>query len=546
MSGEASYLLTGFGTYQKALLSRLHDTGKYEIAELATYGTIEDPKSKDIPWKYYANAVDPTDPRHEELMSHSLNQFGQWRFDRVLLDFKSDIVIDIRDPWMLSYEQRSVFRDFFHHIIMPTVDSSPQQDEWLELFMDADAVFTYSDWNKKVLEREGHGRIKLKGVASPGVDLDLFKPVADKKQSKIDLGLDPDTNIIGTVMRNQQRKLFPDLLHAFRKFLDMCVEKGKKDIADKTYLYIHTSYPDIGWNFSELLKETGLGHKIFFTYICKMCKRSFCSFFQDARTVCPHCNSVAGVLPSTNEGLELEQMPPMYNLFDVYVQYSICEGFGLGQSEAASCSVPIMSVDYSAMEDVVRNVKGFPLKVKKMFRECDTHSYRAMPDNDFLANSLYTYFTQNDEYRARKGKQARQGAEKYYDWDKTAKVWERYIDSVDLETIPCKWDSTPMRQFSLPAAIPENLTNEQFVEWLMTEVYHRPHKINSYHAMRLLRDLNYGATKNGKKWEPISREKLFDMAAKTMRGHNEADQGRCGVRQLIGGDYLDYANRKEQ
>ena len=33
------------------------------------------------------------------------------------------------------------------------------------------------------------------------------------------MGLDPDCKIIGTVMRNQRRKLYPDLFEAFKKFL---------------------------------------------------------------------------------------------------------------------------------------------------------------------------------------------------------------------------------------------------------------------------------------------------------------------------------------
>ena len=36
--GEAHYLNSGFGTYCNELLKRLHATGKYEIAEFASYG----------------------------------------------------------------------------------------------------------------------------------------------------------------------------------------------------------------------------------------------------------------------------------------------------------------------------------------------------------------------------------------------------------------------------------------------------------------------------------------------------------------------------
>ena len=38
LMGEAHYLNSGFGTYGKELLTRLHATGKYELAEFASYG----------------------------------------------------------------------------------------------------------------------------------------------------------------------------------------------------------------------------------------------------------------------------------------------------------------------------------------------------------------------------------------------------------------------------------------------------------------------------------------------------------------------------
>ena len=96
MCSEASFLSSGFGTYTKELLTRLHNTEKYNIAEFASYGYVNDHRDKDIPWKYYANAVRENDSRHREYSSRQDNQFGRWRFEKVLLDFKPDVVVDIR------------------------------------------------------------------------------------------------------------------------------------------------------------------------------------------------------------------------------------------------------------------------------------------------------------------------------------------------------------------------------------------------------------------------------------------------------------------
>ena len=71
---EASFLHSGFGTYAKELLTRLHATGKYELAEFASYGTVNDERDAYIKWKYYANFVGPDDQRMGQYQQFQLNQ----------------------------------------------------------------------------------------------------------------------------------------------------------------------------------------------------------------------------------------------------------------------------------------------------------------------------------------------------------------------------------------------------------------------------------------------------------------------------------------
>ena len=61
------------------------------------------------------------------------------------------------------------------------------------------------------------------------------------------------------------------------------------------------------------------------------------------------------------------------------------------QVEAAACGVPVMAVDYSAMSSVVKNLKGTPIPVERLFLETETHSYRALPNNHILAELLGRY-----------------------------------------------------------------------------------------------------------------------------------------------------------
>ena len=542
MVNEGSHLLTGYSTYGLEVLSRLHKAGKYELAELACFTNLD--SKANSPWKVYANNVSESDPRYKDMMANPSGVFGSWRLDRVLLDFKPDIVFSIRDFWMDSFINNSELRDYFHFSWMPTVDSSPQNEAWIENFIKIDSVFTYSDWGQEVLKKEGGELINLCGVASPGVDLDVFYPVVNRIKHKENLGIDGDVNIIGTVMRNQKRKLYPDLFESFAKFLKICEENNRLDIAQKTYLYCHTGYPDAGWSMPTLLKEHGLFHKVLFTYVCRDCQNFFPSFFQDSRTTCKHCGGPSATMPNTSVGLDRKQLASVYNMFDAYVQYSNCEGFGMPMVEAMACGCPLFVVDYSAMSEVGTKSKGQLIPPKAMFLELETGAYRAYPDNDFTANALFKFFCKPSPMRARQGFSARFCAEENYSWDDTAKIWERHFDSVELKGRQGRWDA-PIRQHTPPSSLPEQYLkcdNATFTDYLMLNVLGQPELINSHYAMEITKTLNFGLRKVKDKFVPIKRQELFQSANNKAIVRNKLESARLSD-NLVKEDYIMAANQ---
>lgn len=547
MCNDAHFLFTGYGKYGLEVLTRLARTEKFELAELACYGEINDSRDMNAEWKYYANAVSKSSPYWNSFKSHPQNEFGHWRFERTCLDFRPDIVFDIRDPWMFTFEGLSPLRPFFHWTIMPTVDSSPQQEEWLELFSEADGVFTYSEYGQKVLEKESSGTIPIVRTAPPGVDLDIFRPVHDKKAHREKMGFMPEANIIGTIMRNQARKLYPDLFEAFRKFLDNCYTKGEVQLANNTYLYVHCSYPDMGWEIPTLLKEHGIGRKVIFTYICKNCDNPFCSLFRDARTVCPRCSYASAVLPSPSSGLSPRQLSEVLNTFDVYIQYSVCEGFGMPQVEAAACGVPIMAVDYSAMEDILDHTQGIRIPVQRMFRDVGTGAYRALPDNDACASEIYKFFKKPTGMRRVMGNKARKAAELHWNWDKTAKIWEEYFDQVELNNLHGKW-SAPMQSCGKPPSMPDpkKVTNPIYIDWLISHVMKEPRFLNTRFAMKYLRQLNYGGRTSGREITPVTRKTLYDDMCSYAANKTDCEMARTGQMMLSPMDYIEYANQREK
>lgn len=545
MVSEASFLNSGFGTYAKEILSRLHNTGKYEIAEFASYGKTNDPKDTSIKWKYYANAVDERDPRFQEYHSSSENQFGRWRFERVLLDFKPDVVFDVRDYWMSAYQQMSPLRPFFHWILMPTVDSEPQQEDWIDTFLHADAIFTYSDFGRDTILKQSNNKINYIDTTSPGVDLKTFAPATNRKHIRNAMGLRDDMFIIGSVMRNQKRKLIPDLFYAIKKLLEKCEKNNNHSLGKNLYLYLHTSYPDAGWDIPQLLKEYKIGNRVLFTYNCKNCQFFYPSLFQHPACICPRCGQKSCTMPNVSGGVSSENLAIIMNTFDLYVQYAICEGFGMPQVEASACGVPLASVDYSAMNDVVNKVNGFPIKVGQYFKELETKAIRVYPNNNDFIKIIEEYYNLPDVLKEQKRFETRQLTEKYYNWDDIAKKWENYFDNIQLTGLQGKWDNT-LPLLAEIKDVPENLQNSyDFVTYLVSK--HLPnHQIGTSSLMlNMIRDLEYGFIVNGYNTEGYNNSKVIDTLNTIIKNHNIAMTAKGMPEKLSTEDFIQYAHMKD-
>ena len=492
---EATFLNTGYATYTREILNYLHSTGKYELAEMASYGQRNDPRAVNIPWKFYG--VQPNqdcEPRasQQELDmygSSGTNQFGEWIFEHVCLDFMPDVVCDIRDFWMLEFAERSPFRPHFKWCLMPTVDARPQARQWVATYQGADACLTYSDWAGGVLQDQSGGKINYLGSSPPSAN-PAYNPVDDKRAHKVSYGIDPEYKIIGTVMRNQRRKLYPDLFEAFRKFLDQSEDK-------KFYLYCHTSYPDLGWDIPELILQNDLSAHVMFTYICPETKKPFPSLFKGAIAQSPFTGKWGSTLSNVKNGASYEDLSSIVNLFDLYTQYANCEGFGLPYVEAAACGVPVCGTDYSAMESEIRKLQGYPIKPSALYKELETGCLRAVPDNDLACKIFADFFAKPEAERLAEGKRTRENFEKYYQWNLSGSQWEKFFDSFEALPIEQTWCSPPRLHQPLPKPPEqevENIEPGNLAKWLIVNVLGDPSKLNSFFEARMTRDLLYKST----------------------------------------------------
>lgn len=486
-ASEFTPLSSGFSKYYRELMTRIHNSGKYVIAEFAQYCAPEDPRMNNIPWIVYPNLPYADNQQEQQVYNAShLNQFGQWRIDEVILDFKPDVVVDLRDLWMASIIFNSPLRKFYNIAYISCVDSVPIRNEWLAEINDADAIFGYVDWTLDVI-REQSKLAKCKVGTPPGANFDIFKPVADKVEHKTKSGINPDSIIFGMVGRNQKRKLYPDLCIGFKQAVEK-VKETNPEVADKMLLYIHSSMPDAAYDFGRLLFEHGLSRKAIFTYICHNCKQTFVSFYQDARTFCPKCNQYAAQMPNVGMGVDENVLAEIYNMMDCYIQYATNEGAGMPQIEAGACGVPTMAVDHTAMGDIVRKLKGTPIKVKQLFREVETGADKCVPDNDHLAEEIAKFALLSDNERKKKATLARVGALTHFDYQKSAQRLMDYFDSVDLDIN--RWNAAP--NLKEPVLDLTGVRHEQFVDWIICNVLGEPERLGSHFASMLHRQFNMG------------------------------------------------------
>ncbi len=275
------------------------------------------------------------------------------------------------------------------------------------------------------------------------------------------------------------------MLEGFARLL----REAPKEVASRCYLYLHTSYPDQGWELPRLVEEFGVGCRTLFTYFCGACGAYYPSPYADALAICRRCHQPAAVLPDAARGLDRSSLARLYNLMDVFVQCANCEGFGMPLIEAASCGVATMATDYSAMSETVRKTAGLPIQVKAFYKECETHRNMAVPDIDHLVKNLIQFLSLPAPMRVRQGNLAREGVLAHYTYEKTAATWAEHLSRVK----PANW-KVPIALHNPPSGPPPELSDDEFVRWCIAMVGGRPDLSDSLMALRMSRDLTWGST----------------------------------------------------
>lgn len=301
---NAPWAGTGYGVQTKLLLKALKEL-EHDPVCFAFYGlqggTIE----------YDGYEVLPSSP------------FGEWGNDVIkthLMRSESEAVVTLMDIFVLD---PSIWSELHHWpwAAWVPIDSEELGFPQIERLKHVDFPVAMSKFGAKQMQDVG---IEPSAVIYHAVDTEVFKPadIHDRMQYRRDMQADEDAFIVGMVMANKgDRKQFPTQLAAVREWMDNYPDRNIK-------VWLHTDPTAAmgGWDMKALVAKLGLKNKVYST-----------SQYE---------TSVVPAVP--------ELMARIYNCFDVLLNCSAGEGFGVPIIEAQACGVPVITNGGTAMDEITQ------------------------------------------------------------------------------------------------------------------------------------------------------------------------------------------------
>lgn len=298
-SSNSPFASTGYGVQTKRFVPAIRDLG-HDVSVLAFYG-LEGGVLKWGGIEMYPRAYHP---------------YGQDVIRSTAEHVNADIVISLMDAWVCEPQRYPEIR----HVPWFPVDMEPLPEAVKRVVERAFARIVMSRFGERMMDEAG-----LDCLYVPhGVDTSVYRPM-DKATARFKIdptGAMQDKFIVGMVAANKgnapSRKAYPEHIQAFARFA--------KDHPDAV-LYLHTTAgpQQGGVHLIEYAQHCGLevGQNVVF------------------------CNQFHNHL-----GFPDEYMVDTYNAFDVLMNVSMGEGFGVPILEAQACGVPVIVGDWTAMSEL--------------------------------------------------------------------------------------------------------------------------------------------------------------------------------------------------
>ena len=399
---DAACATTGFGIVSQHILKALHDTGKYEIDQLAINMFVDFPDREKFPYNMQAARLgDPKDP------------YGNQMFLDNLMRKSYDLVFVINDTFVtegVSHKindvrnaKRTQNHADFKLIYYYPVDCRfmPRATNMVRV---SDMPVAYTEFAKTSTQ-------KLLPEISPevvyhGTDLASFKPVptADRNFArKRFFGVeDPNTFVLVNINRNNIRKDLARTVLAFKEF--------RKRVPNSK-LYMHTKVVDSPGHGQEIdlsvaVEELGLSmkHDVIFP-----------QHLHPAR------------------GFPIDVLNMLLNAGDAYITTTLGEGWGLTITEAMAAGVPVIVPNNTSLPEIVGSDgdRGYMYPcLEQVYADNSGYRYQGR-----MEDIVKTMMRCHDDWK--NNKERRQGIidramgfVQEYSWGNVCKQWVELFDKV--------------------------------------------------------------------------------------------------------------------
>jgi len=324
------------------------------------------------------------------------------------IEFKADMIITNKEPWVF----RGLPYQAINFVPIVPLDHAPANSEILRRLTYAFKIIAISRFGQRELKKKGYESIYI----PLGVRTDIYQPM-NKAECKKAFYLDPEEFVVGIVAMNRSRKMIPQMLRGYKRFLELNPNV-------KSHLMLWTNVlptrppadtsqgiADVGVSLLPEIYELGLGDKVNWIK------------WDDIEKI--------GGLPDFDPAGQWD-MVRLYGAMDCLLGCTGGEGAGLPYLEAAACGVPSVYTNYAAAPEYAGPC-GIPVNAEDyvILNTPGTRFYLA--DIDGIAEALTKIYNAD---RTKLAKQARAFAEKM-SWENIIKdYWVPFLKSCEDELYP--------------------------------------------------------------------------------------------------------------
>jgi len=347
------------------------------------------------------------DPFNEDVI---IDYYAEW---------KADMLIVLKEPWLL----RETHRWAINFVPFAIIDHSPVSPLITSRLQTAFKILCPSRFAMRELRQAGVEPSRIYYMPH-GVDTSKFKKLEDRAACRRLFGLKPDDYIIGIVAMNRSRKMIPQMMKGYKRFIE-----NHRDLKN-VHLFLWTNvYPtsgptqpimgvaDVGVNLLSVMHNLGIA-----------------SGPNDARWMDPNSFRKLmrlGGLKDYDPNPEEPDMVKLYNSLDVLLFTTGGECVGLPLLEAQACGKPVVAAEYAGAPEHVG--AGLTVMPKDWVYLNTPGTKYALCSEDDIADALTKIYNADPRKLARR---ARSFAMRY-DWSVImSRYFEPFLKECEVELFP--------------------------------------------------------------------------------------------------------------